>query len=323
MRAFLRVALLLALLPVGARAQANHLLVITGASGGPEYAQRFHQWATKLVDAAAKTNVTDIAYLSDQPELGGKITGKSSRENVEAAFKSLAANTKPGDAVLVVLIGHGGADGGAARFNLPGPDLMVADYDRLLRLLEGRKVALVNAASASGAFLTPLSAPNRVVVTATRSGFETNETMFGRFFVDAYAGEGADIDKNGSVSLLEAYTYAAREVERWYKEQNRLVTEHAQLDDDGDGKGTPAPDGRAGDGAIAKSFVLGGIPAAVASNPALKALYEEKRELEARVETLRGMKAKMDAATYEKELEKLLVDLALKNQAIKKLEGGK
>jgi hypothetical protein len=200
---------------------------------------------------------------------------------------------------------------------------MVADYDRLLRLLEGRKVALVNAASASGAFLAPLSAPNRVVVTATRSGFETNETMFGRFFVDAYAGEGADIDKNGSVSLLEAYTFAAREVERWYKEQNRLVTEHAQLDDDGDGKGTPAPDGRSGDGAIAKSFVLGGIPAAVASNPALKALYEEKRELEARVETLRGMKAKMDAATYEKELEKLLVDLALKNQAIKKLEGGK
>jgi hypothetical protein len=96
MRALLRVALLLALLPVGARAQANHLLVITGASGGPEYTQRFHQWATKLVDAAARTNVADIAYLSDQPELGGKITGKSSRENVEAAFKSLAANTKPG-----------------------------------------------------------------------------------------------------------------------------------------------------------------------------------------------------------------------------------
>jgi hypothetical protein len=123
------------------------------------------------------------------------------------------------------------------------------------------------------------------------------------------------------VSLLEAYTYAAREVDRWYKEQNRLVTEHAQLDDDGDGKGSSAPDGRTGDGMIAKLFVIGGTPAAVAANPALKALYEEKRELEARIETLRGMKAKMDPATYDKELEKLLVDLALKNQAIKKAEG--
>jgi hypothetical protein len=146
--------------------------------------------------------------------------------------------------------------------------------------------------------------------------------MFGRFFVDAYAGQGADSDKNGAVSLLEAYTYAAREVDRWYKEQNRLVTEHAQLDDDGDGKGTPAPDGRTGDGMVAKLFLLGGgAPAAVASNPALKALYDEKRELEGRIETLRGMKAKMDPATYDKELEKLLVELALKNQAIKKLEG--
>jgi len=321
MRFVLRALLLLALLPMAASAQEAHLLVITAASGGPEYAVRFDQWATKLVDAAAKNNVAHIAYLSDSPERGGKITGKSSRENVEAAFKSLASATKAGDAVLVVLIGHGGAEGGAARFNLPGPDLTVADYARLLGLLEGRKVAIVNASSASGAFLQPLSGPNRIVVTATRSGFETNETVFGQFFVDAYAGQGADSDKSGAVSLLEAYTYAAREVDRWYKDQNRLVTEHAQLDDDGDGKGTAAPDGRTGDGTIAKAFLLGGVPAAVASNPALKALYEEKRELEARIETLRGMKAKMDPAAYDKELEKLLVDLALKNQAIKKAEG--
>jgi hypothetical protein len=161
-----------------------------------------------------------------------------------------------------------------------------------------------------------------VLVTSTRSGFETNETVFARFFADAYAG-GADTDKDNKVSLLEAYTYAAREVERWYKDQNRLVTEHAQLDDDGDGKGTGAPDGKSGDGAIAKSFVLGGTPVAATTNPQLKALYDEKRELEGRIEILRGMKAKMDPATYDKELERLLVDLALKNQAIKKLEGGK
>jgi hypothetical protein len=313
----------LALTPSLAGAQTAHLVVITGAGGGPEYSQRFHEWASKLVDAVAKSAVppANIVYLSETPELGGRITGKSARENVEQALKTLATKTQPGDAVLIVLIGHGSAEGAApARFNLPGPDLTVADYDRLLKGLEGRKVALVNAASASGAFIAPLSAPGRVVVAATRSGFETNETVFARFFAEAYGG-GADTDKDNQVSLLEAYTFAAREVERWYKEQNRLVTEHAQLDDDGDGKGTAAPDGRTGDGAIAKAFLLGGTPAAVASNPELKALYEQKRELEARIETLRGMKSKMDPAVYEKELEKLLVDLALKNQAIRKLEG--
>ena len=58
------------------------------------------------------------------------------------------------------------------------------------------------------------------------------------------------------------------------------------------------------------------------ASPALRALLEEKRVLEERIESLRGMKARMEAAVYERELEKLLIELAEKNQAIKKLEGG-
>lgn len=304
-------------------AQSSHLLVINGVGGEPKYTQQFHQWATALMNGAVERHGVpraNVVYLTEKPE---PPANRSTRENVERAFSELAARSSAGDAVLVVLIGHGSAEGGEPRLNLPGPDLSAADYKRLLDQLDGRKVALVNAASASGAFVDVLSAPSRVVVTATRSGMERNETVFARFFADAYAGNASDADKNGKVSLLEAYTYAARETERWYKEQNRLMTEHAVLDDDGDGKGTAAPSGRAGDGVFANTFVLAGAPAAVATNPALRALYQEKAQLEGRIETLRGLKSKMDAAAYEKELEKLLVELALKNQAIKKAEGSK
>ena len=84
--------LLLALLPLAARAQESHLLVITGASGGPEYAQRFHEWATKLVDAAARTN-TKVAYLSEQPELGTINDKPVIKVTVDSVIYAVSANT--------------------------------------------------------------------------------------------------------------------------------------------------------------------------------------------------------------------------------------
>jgi hypothetical protein len=304
-------------------AQQTHLLVVTGVSGDPAYSQKFHEWAVKLIDAAGKHGVAadHVVYLSEKPELG-RNAGKSTRENVQGAFMTLRQKTQPGDAVLIVLIGHGSGEGGDPRFNLPGPDLTVKDYEQSLAALEDRKVALVNTASASGGFVDALTARGRTVIAATRSGMERNETIFARFFIDAYAGTGADADKDNQVSLLEAYTFAVKEVDRWYKEQNRLVTEHAVLDDDGDGKGTAVPDCRSGDGRFASSFLLKAGPAATAS-PALRALYEEKRQIEEKIEALRALKPKMDVATYEKELEQLLVELSLKNQQIKQLEAKK
>ena len=53
------------------------------------------------------------------------------------------------------------------------------------------------------------------------------------------------MSRDGRVSLLEAYRYAVTETKRYYDDQGRLQTEHAQLDDDGDKKGTAEPDMRA------------------------------------------------------------------------------
>jgi hypothetical protein len=322
-----RTALLVGLVLVSPLpAQQSHLLVVTGSSGGASYSQQFHQWSTTLIQAATSKHgvpAANIVYLSEKPELGGGNAGRSTREAVEQAFQDLATRSRPGDAILVVLIGHGSAESGAARFNLPGPDLTAADYRQCLDRLPGRKIGFVNTASASGAFLSVLSAPERVIVTATRSGMERNETVFAAHFVAAYAGEGADADKDQKISLLEAYTYAALEVERWYNEQNRLLTEHAQLDDDGDGKAASRPDGRTGDGRLARTLVLGGSPALTAASPELRALYQEKQQLEEKVATLRSMKANMEAALYERELEKLLVALAETSQRIRQLEGRK
>src|SRR4029077_6004302 len=103
-----------------------------------------------------------------------------------------------------------------------------------------RPLAVIDCASASGPFINALSAPGRVIVTATRSGNEVNVTQFGGYFARAIANPAADLDKDGQTSLLEAFLFASRQVEQFYQEAGRLATEHALLDDNGDGLGTPA-----------------------------------------------------------------------------------
>jgi hypothetical protein len=257
------------------------------------------------------------------------IDARSSREGVEQAFAAVAERSRAGDLVLVVLIGHGSHRSGEARFNLPGPDMTPADFGRLLDRLPGRRVALVNTASASGGWVAELAAEGRVIATATRSGMERNQTTFGRFFVDALTGDGADTDKDGRVSLLEAFDYARREVARFYESEGRLQTEHALLDDDGDGEGSDEPEPGSGDGGLARLAFLapatgaGSAEAALEAgdDPELAALLAERAAIEARLERLKARRDATPAADYDAELEELLVDLALKSEAIRQAAG--
>jgi hypothetical protein len=58
-------------------------------------------------------------------------------------------------------------------------------------------------------------------------------------------------------------------------------------------------------------------------DPKLRALYEERRALERKVESLRLMKDSMDPQTYTAELEKVVTELALKTREIRAAEGKK
>src|SRR6185436_19095304 len=100
--------------------------------------------------------------------------------------------------------------------------------------------AVIDSSSCSAPFLAQLSGTNRVVITATRSGHEQNFTRFGQYLAEAIGDPQTDLDKDGSVSLLEAFLTASRRTAEFYRVEGRLATEHALLDDNGDGFGTPA-----------------------------------------------------------------------------------
>ena len=315
--------------PAPAQAQNTHILLISGMGGDPEYTDAFHGWLSRFADAATeKYGVPPdrITYLGEKTELDPtRIRARSTAENIRAAFVEIAAAMSPTDNLVVLLAGHGTFRNGAARFNIPGPDLTAEDMAGLLAGLGDRRVTFVNTASASGPFVAALSGPNRTIIAATRTGRERNVTRFGLHFVDAFADEGADVDKDSRVSMLEAFSYALREVQRQYESANLLMTEHAILDDNGDGEGSRELDDLEGDGALARMVFLtsiGGAGGDEAVTPELRALYEEKAAIEARIADLRRVKGQMSQERYENELEELLVELAVKNREIRAAGGG-
>jgi hypothetical protein len=324
------VALLSAWLVIAPQAEARvHLVVVSGLSGEPRYAEAFHEWATLLCDAAHGrwgVSESNIIYLAEKTERDpDRIAARSSWENVQATVREVAGRAGPADQIYIVLIGHGSMRDGEAKFSLPGPDPTATAFAELLRSFPTQTVVFANMASASGDFIAALSAENRAVVTATRSGRERDETIFGRFFVEAYAADVADVDKDGRVSVLEAFNYARLEVARVYESENQLLTEHALLDDNGDGEGSGEPGPQGTDGRFARTLFLSGaaeplVATGEISDPELAELYAQRRALEEAVSELRLRKDEMDSETYERELERLLIELALKTREIRELE---
>lgn len=310
--AAVKAALLLISVLAGAPLAAqSHLVVVSGLSGEPEYAAEWGRWGAAMTDAARTRyglRPEQVVYLAEHPERDpGRVREASTRANLDRALAELAGRAGAGDAILILLIGHGSADDAGARLNLPGPDLGATDLARMLGRFPTQRLVVVNTASASGDWADALAGPNRVIITATRSGMERNQTTFGRFFVDAFAGAGADTDKDGRASVLEAFEYAQREVERHYKAAGFLQTEHAQL---------------AGDREAIRGLFLAAEMAALpaASTPEMRALLEERQRLQNQVELLKGRKAGMEPARYLEELEQALVQLALKTREIRQRE---
>ncbi len=184
-----------------------------------------------------------------------------------------------------------------------------------------RTVVFANLTSASGDFVRELSAPGRVIITATRSATERNASIFARFFAAAFVGDAADVDHDGRLSMLEALTYAREEVARIYEREQKLQTEHAVLDDNGDGEGSAEPGVEADDGRLAATLTLTGprslLPAAAVNNPDLARLYQQKADLVQAVAELRRQKEELARDLLEARLEDLLVQLALANREIR------
>ncbi len=335
----LLVLLVATLFCLALRAETNQpsVILVVGAAGEAEFASNFVRQVQLWTKACERANARAICIGLDNPpsaaaavdleasELARRKVNQSQADSSTSTSSDyerlrrliIAEAGETNQPLWLVFIGHGTFDAKEARFNLRGPDVTAAELRDWLRPLS-RPLVFIDTTSASAPFLNQLSGTNRVIVTATRSGNEQNFVHFGLFFAEALTSPDSDLDKDGQTSVLEAFLWASAQVAEFYKTQGRLATEHALVDDNGDGLGTPAdwfrgvrpvkrPEGKgAVDGARAHQLHL------VLSEfeQQLPADVRARRDaIELSISKLRESKGQTSEQDYYRELEKLLLDL--------------
>jgi hypothetical protein len=305
------IVLAAALLAFAAPARAERFaLIVTGAAGGDAYDQKYAGWRTTFTTTLRDSFHYEADRIITLAEHEGDGVQQATRQNVQRALGDLRKRMTKDDQLIVLLIGHGTSlDGDEAKFNLVGPDMTASEWGDLLKALPGRLV-FVNTTGASFPFLRRLAGRGRVVLTATDSAAQQFETVFPEYFVKAFGDAAADLDKNGRVSIWEAFTYASGGVRQWFEQKGQLPTERPLLDDTGAGIGREALNAGT-DGAIAKiTYLEPDAALALPADTALAVLVKRRAELEADLEALKARKETMAPDQYDAALEKLLIEIS-------------
>ena len=309
--------LCLGLLLIGGRilaatnsAEPPTLLLVIGAPGEPQYQTNFLDQAAGWSSAAQRQGAR-VVTVGLTPE-----AGLEDRAQLEQILRAETNHLSP---LWLILIGHGTFDGKEARFNARGPDFTATELAAWLAPL-ARPLIVINTTSSSAPFLQKLSRTNRIILTATRSGNEQNVTRLGPALSQALVDPEADLDSDQQTSLLEAFLAASQRVAESYKAEGRLLTEHALLDDNGDGLGTP-PEwyrglrpikqpkaGKTIDGRRAHQVYLNPSAAELALPVEVRA---QRDALESELSSLRDRKATLSETAYYSALESLLLKLAI------------
>lgn len=293
----------LLLCAVPARAGAYYVTV-AGLGGEPDYEQEFTSLATDL-DRLLKASGSDAHVFT----LDGN---DATRARLTDVLGKIASQAKPDDDFVLILIGHGTYDGVEYKFNLVGPDISAVDLAALCDRIAAKRQLIVNTTSASGGSVPALEKRGRCVIAATKSGTEKNATVFARYWVEALHDPEADLDKNESVSALEAFQYATKKTAAFYDAQKRLATEHAVFDDTGHHDPVRESASDTGEGLLLSNFTLIRLGAAqkAYNDPAKRALLAQKEDLERKIDTLKYQKLAMSQDDYKTQLTAALLELA-------------
>ena len=297
------------------------ILVVIGASGEEEFGKAFLEWSKRwrtvfqsddfsLIDGTSDTKPGEKEHRLQILDWIGKDSGDSPDGMLQERW--------------LVLIGHGTHDRTAAKFNLKGPDISADAISKAIAKVKA-KWLIIDGSSSSGPFINALSGENRIVITATKSGAEQNYTRFGEYLSQAISDRSTDLDHDDCVSILEAFLAASNRVAQFYENEGRLATEQALLDDNGDGRGTPAAFYRGArpvkapakglklDGPIASRTLVSSF-----GEPDLRTNEQRAQSdmIADQIELLRARKKELPEDEYYQELERLFLEIAKANLSI-------
>ena len=306
-------------------------LIICGLSGDAEHRKLFSDTVEKLYAGLTTHHgfpAENIMLLwgdetseQDGPALQTSL-GIANRESIALAATSLGQTVQPTDALWVFVLGHAHYDGRHSWFNIADADLHQVEIGKLFANVRCQEQVFFFTTSASGFYLKALAAPGRVVITATEPDLEVNETIYPHKLATALGDPPTmaemEMDADGQLTLMDLYLWTAREVAKDYATAEFLATEHAMLDDNGDGRGTEIqidylpedlggrrrsareskPLVRAGDGSLARRIALR-YPTPTSPAPASEEEKPEEKPEEPKPDEAKPDEPKPDEPTGE------------------------
>lgn len=229
------------------------LLLACGLPGDADHRERLTDAVSKISNAAetvlgVNPDKTRRVLVSD-PAMGDALhdqlpdASECTKESMQTTLQELAALIQPADSLTVILLGHGQLYKRRSTFNVQGPDFDSAEFAKWVQPIHCRQRVFLLTMPTSGFWLKPLRAENTVVISATEADLEFTATEMPYALADVLDGQGIgvqtleDIDQDGQLSMLDLYLAVNIEIHNRFSGAEQLQTEHAKLDDNGDGIG--------------------------------------------------------------------------------------
>ena len=304
-------------------------LLIGGLGGEDHYSVKFFKYLTD----SRKAFIDDCHFLPEnvivlaEPRYQDEasVDGVSNAENIKAKFTDFSRKLTEHDDLYIILFGHGSFDGKNAKLNIPRRDLTDDDFAEWIHSINANRVIFINSASSSFPFIDTLSGPGRIIITATNKPTQRNITVFPEYFVEGLTDPAADFDKNGDLSVLEIFTYAAEKTGRFYSDNDHLATEFAMLEDTGDKRAFRVTELQKNqEGGLAeftyfkRQISILASTKSVGKDSILIKLLRDKEMVEREIAKLKGQKDQYDEEDYYGKLEGLMVQLAKVNDRLDK-----
>jgi len=191
-----------------------------------------------LNDVRIQPDQLSILVSYDSPiQKGSKI---STAENLEKQMNLFANKIRPSDRFIFYYVGQANVVTETLRLNLPGKDMTHEQLARRLNGIRASSMLIVLDCPGAGAAVKALAGKDRIIIGACTHE-EHYSTQFSKFFVPALTDLQSDTDGDGKISVLEAFTVAARQLDDSYRQQNLLQTETPILEDNADGVASRQP----------------------------------------------------------------------------------
>ncbi|MCO8122427.1 hypothetical protein NHH03_11830 [Stieleria sp. TO1_6] len=230
----------------------RRMLICCGLPGDDDHRQKMTTACQKLILASQSVlgvEPGDLRVLAGDQQMVDTLSSDHSavqlcqRETIQSELEQAGKQLGPNDGYWVILIGHAHPYGVESQLNIAGPDINQQDFARWTDAIRCREQVYWMTQPISGFWIKPLAREGRIVISATEADLEFTGTEMPYALADVMTGDAEnqvleDIDGDSVLSLLDLYLATNLEVASRFRAIDRLQTEHGQLDDNGDGRGS-------------------------------------------------------------------------------------